>query len=149
MKSEKGITLISVTIYVIVITVVIGVLAIITTFFYKNTTDIYDINPLTEYTRFNSYFTEEINREDIRVLECGTLEEGNCNYIVFNNGVQYTFVPENKGIYRNKVKICNNITNCSFEKGTNSNGRTTVMVNIKAENDDTNKQPITYTLKKY
>lgn len=149
MKSEKGITLISVTIYVIVMAIVVGILSTLTTFFYRNINDIRSINPLTEYTKFNNYFTEEINQETIKVLKCGTIEEGNINYIVFNNGVQYTFIPENKGIYRNKVKICNNIINCSFEKGKNSEEKTTITVSIKAENDETNKQPITYTLKKY
>ena len=36
MKSDKGITLISITIYVIVMAIVVGVVAIISTFFYSN-----------------------------------------------------------------------------------------------------------------
>ena len=62
MKQEKGVTLISLTIYVIVMAIVIGVLAIITNFFYKNVKDVnVDIDPITQYTTFNSYFSEEVN----------------------------------------------------------------------------------------
>ena len=110
MKKEKGITLISLTIYVIVMAIVIGVMAIITTFFYKNMENEFDIDPIAEYTTFNSYFSDEVNHENIRILECDT------NYIAFSNGVQYSYIPENKGIYRNKVKICRNVTKCTFKR---------------------------------
>ena len=67
-----------------------------------------DIDPMTQFTTFNSYFTDEINHSDLKVVKCG-ITDSNQNYILFSNSVQYTYVPENKGIYRNKVKICNNI----------------------------------------
>ncbi len=141
MKSQKGVTLISLTIYVIAMTIVIAVLARLTMFFYSNTTDIKDIDPITEYTTFNSHFSEEVNTPNIKILECGA------DYIVFDNGAQYTFVSENSGIYRNKAKICRDIVACSFEQGTNEKGKATVTVTIKAKNDTTNRQPIVYTLK--
>lgn len=68
MKNEKGVTLISLTVYVIVMALVVGVLAIITTFFYKNTIDIKDIDPITEYTTFNTFITDEANHANIKVL---------------------------------------------------------------------------------
>ena len=62
MKSQKGITLISLTVYVIVMAIVVGVVAIISTFFYSNINDTnVDINPITEYTKFNSFFSDEVN----------------------------------------------------------------------------------------
>ena len=36
MKSEKGVTLISVTIYVIVMTLLVAIISVITNYFYKN-----------------------------------------------------------------------------------------------------------------
>lgn len=142
MKTEKGITLISLTIYIIAMTIVVAILAVISTFFYKNTTDIKDVEPIAQYTAFNSYFSEEVNTPDIKVLDCQE------NYIVFDNGVQYTFIKENNAIYKNKVKICTYIEECTFEQGKNSNDKITVTVNLKAKNDDTiNRQPIVYTLK--
>ena len=137
MKSEKGISLISLTIYVIVMAIVIAVFAILTTFFYKNTKTISDISPLTEYTTFNSYFTDEVNHSGLKIVECAE------NYIVFSNGVQYTFVAENQGIYRNQVKICSGIENCTFSEAI-ENGKPVVKVTFKSGNQDRNN---TYTLR--
>lgn len=134
MKQEKGITLISLTIYIITMAIVIAVLAIITTFFYKNMSDAgKDMDPITEYTTFNSYFSEEINHNNIKVLECSS--NNGQNYIVFSNQVQYTYVPENKAIYRNQVKICRNIDNCAFLE-TIEDGRSVIQVTFKAGNQD-------------
>lgn len=77
MKSEKGITLISLTIYVIAMAIVVGVIAIISTFFYSNMEDTDNIvSPMTEYTKFNSFFSDEINHEGIEVIDCGTIDNG-------------------------------------------------------------------------
>ncbi len=142
MKSDKGITLISITIYVIVMAIVVGVVAIISTFFYSNMSGTeQDFDPITEYTKFNSFFSDEANHSNIKVLECGTTENGQ-NYIVFDNGVQYTFIPENQGIYRNHVKIANGVTNCTFTRNI-KNGKDVVEVLFQA-GDRT--RETTYTL---
>lgn len=142
MKSEKGVTLLSVTVYVIGMTVAIAIISRLTAFFYSNTTDIRDIEPVTEYTTFNTHFSEEANTPNIKILECES------DYIAFDNGVQYTFVSENHSVYKNKVKICNNIEKCTFEQGTDENDKTTVKVTIKVTDDKiTNRAPIVYTLK--
>lgn len=108
MKSEKGVTLISLTIYVIVMTVVVGIIAVISGIFFKNINDLEETNPLEEYTNFNTYFSNEVNKEGIKVLKYDS------DYIIFDNGVQYTFIQENKGIYMNKVKICKDVQKCIF-----------------------------------
>ena len=127
MKSQKGITLISLTIYVIVMAVVVGTVAIISTFFYSNINDIDEtISPIIEYTKFNSFFADEINHSNIKILECGITDNGQ-NYIIFDNGVQYTYIPENQGIYRNQVKICRGITDCIFKR-TIEDGKETINV---------------------
>ena len=144
MKTQKGVTLISLTIYVITMVIVVGILATVTTFFYKNVKDVnVDIDPITEFTTFNSYFSEEVNNSNIKVIECGTTDNYQ-NYIVFSNGVQYTYVPENKGIYRNQVKICRNIDICIFSEKI-ENGKSIVTVNLTAGNQQ---REIEYTLKK-
>ena len=131
MKSEKGITLISLTIYVIAMAIVVGVIAIISTFFYSNMEDTDNIvSPMTEYTKFNSFFSDEVNHEGIEVISCGTTDNGQ-NYIVFSNEVQYTYIPENRAIYRNKVKIAKEIDDCTFTTGTN-NGKRVVKVEFEA-----------------
>lgn len=113
MKSERGVTITSVLIYIIALTAVVFIVGRITTYFYKN------MNTVTgnavanaEYTKFNSYFTDEINIEGNRVVECDLTDEGN-SYIIFSvSGNQYTF--QNNSIYRNKTKISDDVEDCTF-----------------------------------
>lgn len=138
MKSEKGITLISLTVYIIAMLVVLGILAVISRYFYANMSDVKEnVEPYTEYTAFNSYFTDEINHEGIQVLECEK------DHIVFSNGVQYTFIEENEGIYRDKVKICRGVKKCEFIYELKE-GKSTITVNLNFGKENRN---ITYTLK--
>ena len=146
MRSEKGVTLISVTIYIIVMLIIIAVISVLTSYFYTNI----DINSISvdlnqEYTRFNSYFTEEVNKKGNKILDIGETENSSGNgkqrYIVFSSGNQYTFIP-NQGIYVNQIKIVKNMTDCTFEKG-ETNGKTTITVTIIGENFN---RKTTYTL---
>lgn len=147
MKNQKGITLISLTIYIIAVVIVIAIISVISGYLYKNINySSQDVEPMAEYTKFNSFFTEEINKKGIKVLDSKTEigENGNkTSYIVFDNGVQYTYISANKGIYRNKAKIANNIDNCEFEAG-QENEKNTITVNFLA--GDFNNST-TYTLK--
>lgn len=124
MKNERGITLISVTIYIIVMAIVIGVIAVISGFFYKSIDNVDGAEqPAQEFTEFNKFFSDEVNRSGIKILTISA------TYIVFDNNVEYSFVEGNKGIYRNGVKICNNVDNCTFTQGT-QNGKTTITVEM-------------------
>ena len=139
MKSQKGITLISLIVYIIAMTIVIAVIAVISTYFYSNTHSLGDvINPLTEYTKFNTFFSDEVNHINIKILDCKE------NYVVFDNGVQYMFVPENKGIYRNQVKVCRNVKNCTFGQKI-QNGKNIVTVTLEIEKGQA--KTLEYTLK--
>ena len=143
MKSQKGITLTSLVVYVIGLALVVGIMAVITTNFYKNVNNnISSIDPINEYTKFNSYFTNEVNQYNIKVLECKQTDEQ--NYIVFDNGVQYTFVKQNKGIYQNKIKICKDVEECTFSTGI-KNGNDIVTINMKIGDKEYQNE---YTLKK-
>lgn len=146
MQGEKGITLISITIYVIVMLIVVSVITVLTSYFYTNV----DINSVSEdlnqqYTKFNSYFTEEVNKKGNKLLKIGQIESDteNQNYIIFSSGNQYTYVPQNQGIYRNQVKIAQNITGCTFSSKKEANGKTTITVTITGKNFE---KTTTYTL---
>lgn len=133
MKSEKGITLTSLTVYVIGMTIAIAVVVLISRFFYSNMEDATEkIDPAIEYTKFNSFFTDEVNHQNIKILEIANDEKKN-NYIVFDNGVQYTFIRENQGIYRNQVKIARNVTECKFTTEI-KNGKRVVTVSMRIGN---------------
>lgn len=139
MKSQKGVTLISLTIYIIVMTIVVGVVSVISTYFYKNTHSLSSkIDPLTEYTKFNSFFTDEVNHNNIKILDWKQ------DYVVFDNSVQYTYVPANQSIYRNKVKITKDVENCKFERKI-KNGKDVITVTLKIKNAQ--ERIVDYTLK--
>lgn len=152
MKSEKGITLVSLTVYLIAMTIVVAIVAVISRYFYTNTKTIGEsVDHITEYTQFNSFFSDEVNHENIKVLECKTNYENPDDmnskvinsYIVFDNGVQYTFIKENQGVYRNNVKISRGVEKCTFENVL-ENGKMVVKVNFKVKEKS---RETTYILK--
>lgn len=111
MKNQKGITLISLIIYIIVLTIVIATLSIISNFFYSNIDYIKENSKyISEYNKFNMYFIEDVknNNNTYEVTE---------NQVIFEDGTVYTYKPNSdNSIYRNKVKICKNIAYCKFSK---------------------------------
>lgn len=116
MKNQKGITLTSLVIYIIGMVVVIGIVANLTTFFYKNINKIDDSNISTDYTKFTSIFLTELNQQGNTIIEVKTYEKDSkkISYIIFSSGNQYTYKEENKSIYKNNIKICSQIDNCEF-----------------------------------
>ena len=150
MKSEKGITLISVTIYVIVMLITVAVVSVVTSYFYNNIQQ-YTVktDSINEYTKFNSYFTEEINTKGNKVLECASINNNTNNdepeesYVVFSTNNQYTYIPSNKAIYQHYVKIASGVEDCKFEHLI-ENGKDAVKVTLKFE---TLNKEITYVIK--
>jgi len=110
-KSEKGITLISLTIYLTAMCLVIAMLATFSNLFYSNTAFLKEESKnMSEYNKFNMYFIEDVkNNKEVSSITN--------NEIVFEDGTIYTYKasPDNS-IYRNKVKICKNIAYCKFTK---------------------------------
>ena len=110
MKSERGVTITAIMIYVLAFTVVVVLVTRMTTYFYKNVDQVKS-NTIadTEYTKFTSYFTEEINMNGNTVRE---IDSGK-KYIIFGkSGNEYKY--ENNTIYRNNVKICRDVETCEF-----------------------------------
>ncbi len=111
MKQEKGITLTSLIIYMILLTFAISMLAVISDMFFSNTKYITESGKyISEFNKFNMYFIEDVKNNN------NTYEVTN-HQIIFEDGTIYTYyeAPDNS-IYRNKVKICNNIAYCKFTK---------------------------------
>lgn len=108
MKSERGVTLTSIIIYVIALTVIVLIIGRIITYFYKNINDYSAQNQiLSKYIKINSYITDEINTKG------NVIESFGDNYLKFaKTQNQYTY--QNGKIYINKSKICENIDNCKF-----------------------------------
>ena len=121
MKSEKGITVISVTIYVIAMVLIVALIAVMTNYFYKNVdyaSDEVDFNQ--QYTTINNFFSEEANLKDNKILEIGETindEDGTKQiWVAFSSKNQYTYVEANKALYRNNVKIAKDIESFSVSQ---------------------------------
>ena len=149
MKNQKGVTLISLTIYIIALTVIIAMLSLISTFFYKNVKDSQnDIEPLTEFTNFNSYFSTDANTSNMIYLTTGSGD--NYSYVALVNKdtlnqenpevIKYIYVSADKTIYRDtgntSIAVARNVTQSSFtesaeEQQTNSSKKKiTIMLTI-------------------
>ena len=114
MKSEKGITLTSLVIYVIGITIIFAVVANLTIYFNKNSRTIeYTTNNSAQITRLNQYLINDTKKENAQITEA------NENIIIIQaNGetIKYTYDKNSKGIYRNKVKIANDVQGFKVNK---------------------------------
>lgn len=118
MKSENGITLTTLMVYIVAMTMVTLTITNITRYFYNNvvyteTTTQY----AEEYLKFTKYISEEVNKKDNTILDSGSVNdtEGNIKqkYVIFlKTANQYTFVGN--AIYKNNDKICENISDCKF-----------------------------------
>ena len=145
MKNNKGITLTSLIIYVIGMTIMVGTIATLTSFFYKNINIGSINNDTTQYTKFSSIFSEEINRKDNSVVKCKELS-GETSYIIFSSGIQYTFNKNSKSIYKNNIKICEDIEECGFSY-TFVDSKYKITVSFKSGSIDmTEGNAVTYSL---
>lgn len=115
MRNQKGITLASLTIYIIIIMIAIITLTTITSYFQKNVKDFntksaYDI----EFDKFNLYFVEEVKKTGNTVIE-PTEETSESTKIKFSLSNVYEFKEDNNAIYLNdSIKIAENIDECKF-----------------------------------
>ena len=135
MKSQKGVTLTSVAIYIVIILVVLGILATVSANF-KN--GIRNANmegtEAAEINRFNVYFLEEIKKEG------NEAENVNNKMVQFKTGKVFVYDYNNKSIKmfenENSIEVARNIETCTFEKNI-VNEKTIIRVTIKPENSDT------------
>lgn len=143
MKSEKGITLTYLIIYVVLLILVVSTLSIVSTHFYSNTKYLMDNGKyVSEFDKFNMYFIEDVKNNKETYSE-------DSNKIVFEDGTIYTY--SEKSIYRNKVELCRNIESCIFSKleETDDNNFTKKIINVKLSTAGENKfeTEINYVLK--
>ena len=131
MKSEKGVTLINIVVYLIGMTLIISALAGISNFFFQNKNYLLEKSKyISEYNKFNMYFIEDLKKNKTAEIE-PVYKKNSLNVetdvlagsrIIFADGTVYTYRKyadgdgENDyGIYRNRVKICSGIENCIFQ----------------------------------
>lgn len=148
MKSEKGVTLISLMIYVIAMLITVTIITVITSYFTKNvdiTSEKYTY--FSEFTKLETHFAEEANREKNKILEVSEAITDSNNltqqYISLSSGNQYTFVKTNNAIYENNVKIASGVDFCKFSE-IMKNGKSAIKLEVTIQDKS---RTIEYVLK--
>lgn len=141
MKSEKGITLTSLVIYVIVATILIGTIATFSSFFFSNIGLIKtQQNYAPEFNKFSMFFVEDVkNNKNAEVTQ---------NTIKFENGTIYQYT--NNKVYRNGIVITEKVDNLVFSMSTFSVANTTkqiITVKMTVEGKLNSPTGIEYVLK--
>lgn len=134
MKKEQGITLITLIIYILLMTFILAGISSITASFYSNTNEFdKESESAVAYSKFNMYFLTDIKRKN------ASIESSGKNYVIITydknseqagsgdvtiegtdtNTVEYSM--QNDSLYRNKVKICDNVQDAVFTTDTEEN----------------------------
>ena len=113
MKQNKGVTLITLMMYIILTLVVLGILGMLSRNFRSN---LNNVNVKTaqdvEHDKLNVQLLKETKTTD-NLIESGN---SNNNNIKFKNGNTYTYNIEDNAVYlNNNIKIAENITELYFE----------------------------------
>ena len=144
MKSNKGVTLIGLIMYVVAFVIIVGIVGTITSFFYSNTQTMNDTaTSLGEFNKFNLELIREAklkNNEVYSVLKnengaYATVTNGTSGTrIVFTSGTSFTYVKgDDNSVYKDRIKICNNVRDCAF-KVYNQDEKEIVEVYIEFDN---------------
>ena len=112
MRNEKGVTLVSLVIYIAVMLIVLVVMNSIISNFYSNTEGMNtSVEELLNFNKFNIYFLKEIKLYDNTVDTINS--EGESPYILFTSGNSFLF--DSNKIYYNNLIICDNVKSINFE----------------------------------
>lgn len=107
MKSEKGVTLTSLVIYIIVATISISSIALLSSFFFSNMNLIKDQEQYApEFNKFSMFFIEDVKKNKRAVVTE--------TKVTFEDGTIYEYKPEEQSVYRNDTKITEKIEKFSF-----------------------------------
>lgn len=137
MKSEKGITLTSLVLYIMLVLIVLGILSVITASFQSNLKEVNkEGTKNSEVDSFNMYFLQEVKKQGNKI---NTISG---NEILFTTGNKFSF-RENMIYLNDNIKIAENIENCAFSDSL-ENGKTVITVTIKAR--DAEERSIEYVL---
>lgn len=122
LKSEKGITLLTLSIYIVVMLIVLGIVATINTFFYGNLDIVKNsARYSSEFDKINSSLISDVKKnKHVKV-------DNNNKTIIFEDGTTYKYNASDNGIYRGQNKIAANVTYFTVNK------RIIVINNIEKE----------------
>ena len=142
MKSDKGVTLMALVIYIAVFTVVVSSMALLSSYFYNNMHLIKDdANYVVEYNKFNMFFIQDVKHNSTATIEN--------NIIKFEDGTIYEY--KSNSIYRNDKEIATNVKSATFNLESyevESTTKNLIVVNLNiGEREKEYQKEIEYVLK--
>lgn len=113
MRDQKGITLTAVAIYIIIFIAIVGLLMSLSSYISTNMQDVnIQVMSAEDFNKFNTEFVG-----DIKQSTEATIDNSSDNIqILLSNGTNYNYISEEKAIYKNHVKLANNIAIFSAER---------------------------------
>ena len=125
MKSEKGLTLTALIIYVLIATIAISSVALLSTYFFSNMNTIKEQSQYApEFNKFSMFFIEDTKNNSSAVV--------NSNKITFEDGTVYEYRASEKAIYRGETKIAERVDTLTFTSSeAKVNNTTKQVINVK------------------
>ena len=143
MKKERGITLVSLLIYVMAFSMILILLGVLTNYLYPKLSGVNSNGASAEeFNKFNTYFVTDIKQSKIAKVN----NSGDNVEILLSNGANYNFIKENSegkkenAIYRNNVKISKNVTAFTAEliENVGKDNKTVIKINVGTGKDEEN-----------
>lgn len=145
MKSQKGITMLTLVVYVASFLVVAGIVGAITTYFYNNMSLLNGNSASSaDYNKLNVYIMKQAKTSGVQVSgktdnpkKVNQGSDESVKYITFKlpNGTENTFCTIGDILYFNKIKLCENVTDFTVDTSTNGDKQsvtiTVVISNIQ------------------
>lgn len=125
MKSEKGITLTSLILYVIVAMIAVTAIAGLSSFFVSNMNQIKSQEKYApEFNKFSMFFIGDVKNNNTAIVTDQRVE--------FDDGTIYEYKANEKAVYRNNTKITEKVDSFSFASTTEQVSSTTKqIINVK------------------
>ena len=133
MKKESGITLVTLIVYLMIVSAILAALTHLSSHVYKNIGKLGSENlSAEEFNKFNVNFIKSVKSN-----KKATVTNNNRNVtIVFDDGTTYNYINGENSIYKNKIKIAKNINYFTADVQ-NINNKNVIQVQIGTGKKDT------------
>lgn len=115
MKSEKGITLMALVIYIVIFVIILAIMGTVTANFTKNISEVKEpVEAVVEFNKFSMLFISDVKQNKT------CIETEDNKILQFEDETIYTYNQDEKAVYRKvkdgeDVKIAKHIRNINYE----------------------------------
>lgn len=133
MKKESGITLVTLIVYLMIVSAILAALTNLSSHVYKNIGKLGSENlSAEEFNKFNVNFVKSV-----KANKKATVTNNNQNVTIeFGDGTTYNYINGENSIYKNKIKIAKNINYFTADVQ-NINNKNVIQVQIGTGKKDT------------